>query len=289
MVFRKDSGKETMYWGGRRENVEWLARCAVGVMKVFSDLSSVNNRLKSRDVAFMSSFLGDNFIVWSFESENERKGFINDRFLWDDCFSSMIRWCEAFVPQNRLVWGISGVPLSVWSPFFFMKVSSFLGEPLMMEEDSSVRRRLDRGRMIMLVPFDKLGSCKIQVKTDAASFTVRMEELQAPVDFNWLSNVLGLRSSFSDESLNFLHGLERLGPLSINEVCNDPSLVIMGEADICGKQKTKDKKVLKGAGGQEHNENEKCGLKEVNCFLYKLSLVKDHGKWQRARVSKTNS
>ncbi|KAK2662135.1 hypothetical protein Ddye_000709 [Dipteronia dyeriana] len=88
-----------MYRDGRRENVDWLARCVVGVMKMFSNLSYVNNRLKSRGVAFLSSYMVDSFIVWSFESENLKEGFINNKFLWDDCFTSMTRWCEAFVPQ----------------------------------------------------------------------------------------------------------------------------------------------------------------------------------------------
>lgn len=48
---------ESMSWVGRRGNVDWLERSDVGVLKTFSSLSSMKNRLSSRGYIFYSTFL----------------------------------------------------------------------------------------------------------------------------------------------------------------------------------------------------------------------------------------
>ena len=60
----------------RRGNVNWLKMSDVGVLKTFSSSSSRNSRLSSKGYIFSSNYLGDKYIVWSFEYENERECFI---------------------------------------------------------------------------------------------------------------------------------------------------------------------------------------------------------------------
>ena len=89
-------------WKSLRSNEEWLSRCAIGILKDFSSVSSVNSRLSSRDFPFSSHYLGDKSILWCFESSMDKEGFIKNRFFWGDCFSSMIGWSDKMVPKGKL-------------------------------------------------------------------------------------------------------------------------------------------------------------------------------------------
>ncbi|KAK3228033.1 hypothetical protein Dsin_007895 [Dipteronia sinensis] len=61
----------TFKWSAQRIDDVWLKRSVVGILKHFSDISSVNNQLSSRGFLFSSAFIGDKNILWSFETERE--------------------------------------------------------------------------------------------------------------------------------------------------------------------------------------------------------------------------
>ncbi|KAK2640396.1 hypothetical protein Ddye_028191 [Dipteronia dyeriana] len=112
---RKEAVKDkkdilTMEWSHQQFNQEWIKRCAVGVLKQLSYVSSVNNRLSARGLKFSSAYLGDQGILWCFETQSE--GILRSRFFWDDCFSSVVNWSKALIPQSKTMWiNIKDVPL----------------------------------------------------------------------------------------------------------------------------------------------------------------------------------
>ena len=71
----------TMQWKKQPDNEDWLARSFIGVLKEFSSVNKVSRRLISRDYSFSSSYLGDENILWCFESELEMEGFLKNRFF----------------------------------------------------------------------------------------------------------------------------------------------------------------------------------------------------------------
>ncbi|KAK1582695.1 hypothetical protein Q3G72_017400 [Acer saccharum] len=128
----------TRRWDAKEFDSSLLSRWAVGVMRTFRNLESVNQRPSLRGFKFSSKYVGDKTIAWFFETEYEREGFISNRFFWDDAFSTMSRWNDHFTPKTRLVWmNVSGIPLKVWCYSFFMKVGESIGKPLLVEEDSN--------------------------------------------------------------------------------------------------------------------------------------------------------
>ncbi|KAK1576752.1 hypothetical protein Q3G72_016228 [Acer saccharum] len=50
--------KIVMSWLGYREDEEWLSRCAVGTMKDFMSVQSINKKLEDRGFVFSSSYMG---------------------------------------------------------------------------------------------------------------------------------------------------------------------------------------------------------------------------------------
>ena len=90
----------SMSWDTNIYDDNWLNKCAVGVLKKFANVSSVNHRLSLRGFSFSSVYLGDKSIVWCFDSKDDREAFVSNNFFWEDCFSSMLRWCNSLVPKQ---------------------------------------------------------------------------------------------------------------------------------------------------------------------------------------------
>ena len=78
--------KLSMFWKKQLTTETRLSRCAIGVLKDFSFVSSVNRRLINIDFSFSFLYLGDKSVLWCFNSKVDKEGFIKIRFFWDDCF-----------------------------------------------------------------------------------------------------------------------------------------------------------------------------------------------------------
>ncbi|KAK3170497.1 hypothetical protein Dsin_032528 [Dipteronia sinensis] len=65
LVVRKEEEMLTMKWSSQEMDHVWIKRCAVGILKQFSDVSSVNQRLWCRGFKFSSAYIGDKSILWS--------------------------------------------------------------------------------------------------------------------------------------------------------------------------------------------------------------------------------
>ncbi|KAK1581639.1 hypothetical protein Q3G72_007620 [Acer saccharum] len=187
-----------MSWNNYNNEDEWLSRCAVGVLKEFINVSSVNIWLRSRGLSFSSTFLGDKSVLWVFECEGERDSFINNRFFWDDRFISMSKWSESSNTQARLMWiDCVGVPLRFLNEAFFLKIGWQVGKPLMVDEETLNKKRFDRGRILVLIPLNQVCPCRIKVSVGSGSFCVKISEEPAPVDSSWPASILGLQTVFS--------------------------------------------------------------------------------------------
>ncbi|KAK1591497.1 hypothetical protein Q3G72_008667 [Acer saccharum] len=152
----------SMSWGGHNRMDDWLSKSAVGTLKQFESVESVNQKLEARGFNFSSTFMGGKQIVWSFESTCDRDGFISNSFFWRDCFSSMEAWKEQVRSSSldKIRWiDIHGVPLSCW--------------------------------------YANL-SCEVTVKKGNLFFPVKLIEHHVPVTDRWVNKVLGLRPGVSN-------------------------------------------------------------------------------------------
>ncbi|KAK3221146.1 hypothetical protein Dsin_015116 [Dipteronia sinensis] len=270
--------KKTLFmsWDSNIYDDNWLNKCAMGVLKKFANVSSVNHRLSLRGFSFSSVYLGDKSIVWCFDSNDDREAFVSNKFFWEDCFSYMLKWCNSLIPQARLVWlDCRGVPLNVWCHSIFMKLRWMFGEPLLVDEDCVHRRRLDRGRVLVLIPHDQSYSNRIKVMVGTFSFEVRVEEDPAVVDMSWLADFLGLRMSTASNSNS-----------------NSKSLLEKGNFDAAlevgfqiGQLKNEDKKALDGLvellrSDEAETHDEEARKQEVGEVVLMESMERDGGRRQ---------
>ncbi|KAK3200313.1 hypothetical protein Dsin_023728 [Dipteronia sinensis] len=98
------------------------------------------------------------------------------------------------IPQSRAVWILcSRIPLHLWNHDFFLKLGWTIGEPLFVEEDMVLRNRLDRGRILVLIPGNKSVTCDVKVVMENGSFLVTLKEDEMEVDFFWIEKFLDLQ------------------------------------------------------------------------------------------------
>ncbi|KAK2652034.1 hypothetical protein Ddye_011890 [Dipteronia dyeriana] len=190
----------------------------------------------------------------------------------------MVRWSESSIPQSRLVWvNCWGIPLRCWMQAFFDELGWLVGELILIENETLLRNRLDKGRIMILVPQSTDVSCKVKVYGDRGSFVVKVEEDRNPVDVKWLESVLGLRKS---QDLGYrvavleVEGLHICAPRRVNEflVSNQAQVVEENGTQMkTGKQKWVSKKIKKPMTLLFQND--------------KLSLEKRIGWYKRAGSS----
>ncbi|KAK1584169.1 hypothetical protein Q3G72_030471 [Acer saccharum] len=194
--FRKVEEKdkvEVVKWDEEGIDNSWLQFCAVGVLKSFTDVSSVFNGLRDMKIQSSSSYLGDKSILWSFLSIKDRYFFIRSRWLWKDLFSSVGVWLDAITPQSRLAWvEFRGIPLHAWCNKFFMRLGWAIGEPVLIEDETLQRDKLSRGKVLILIPYSHRCPAIIKVVAGKCSFNISVMEDPVPVSDEWVSRRLGL-------------------------------------------------------------------------------------------------
>ncbi|KAI9165018.1 hypothetical protein LWI28_006087 [Acer negundo] len=208
---------------------------------------------------------GDQTIIRQFESECDCTGFFKNRFFWDDCFKSMEVCSKDTVAQSRPTWvEVYGVPLHYWNTPFFHQLGRVLGTPLLIEEDTIKKGRLDRGRLLDLLPFDSTCLEKIKVKEQLRSFKLLVVKDSSSVDHEWIRRHLELRdekqfphSNAFLESESYVRPLEKIGA-RVPEFQNIP---------------TKSNSNFRTGFGSQKDCQQKEAKRDVNTYLNRLNLV----------------
>ncbi|KAK3218050.1 hypothetical protein Dsin_012020 [Dipteronia sinensis] len=285
----EDNGEDapSMFWT-RQHNVEdWLPTCAIGVLKKFSSVSSVCRRLTNRGFSFSTSYLGNKNILWCFESEIEKEGFMSNKFFWEDCFTSMSRWTDSWTTSRKLVWiNVYGTPLSCWEDLFFMELGSQIGTPLCVAKETSSKKRLDRGKVLVIIHSDRKKVSQINNSLEKKTFVVKQEVHPEPVSLKWLNQFLGLNdNSGASPKSSF-----RLRPRPTNEA--GPITKVMTDEEDKGQlfrgfrrsHSWSSNQIKKGKATSDKV------VSEVNCFSYKFASggkgKVDKGKRMWVRKSK---
>ncbi|KAK1580906.1 hypothetical protein Q3G72_001236 [Acer saccharum] len=192
-----------MTWFGSKVEEEWLMRSTVGELKEFSNIELVNKKLETRGFIYSSVYLGGKSVMWTFESNCKREGFIRNGLFWRECFSSMTCWKFSPVGSSRLIWvDVYGVSIDCWSKEFFRRIGGQMGETVWVDEETSGRTRLDKGRILVLASRDVKINSEITVKGAQGTFTVRLEEDPMKVSIDWINKFLGLHPTMRKDALS---------------------------------------------------------------------------------------
>ncbi|KAI9154420.1 hypothetical protein LWI28_026107 [Acer negundo] len=190
----RQHGSLSMSWIGSLEDCSWLTRSVVGQLREIANIDQVNRRLESRGFVFSSASMGGKGVVWTFETECEREGFINNDFIWKDCFLSMSYWNGEKSQPLSLKWkDIYDVPLNYWCKSFFKKLGGQIGELAWIDRDTEFRGRFDKCRILTLNSQINPIEIIVNVRVRNTVFPVRLVESSDPVLQNWVDEVLGLK------------------------------------------------------------------------------------------------
>ncbi|KAK1551104.1 hypothetical protein Q3G72_030259 [Acer saccharum] len=276
-----------MFWSTHHREEQWLRRCAIGILKSFSNLESVNERLRNRGFQFTSHFIGSKSVLWCFDSEIDKDGFINNRFFWDDRFASMKNWSENPNPYMRMTWiNCMGIPLCYWSSEFFVKLGWVIGEPLLVDEDTISRKRLDKGRILVLVQQQEMVSSKVKVDVGRGSFSVMVKEEETQVCSKWIEQFLGLQMEDTFRKKDY--GSEEEEREKVGEKIGSRGQVRIGEweaQDTAGEWQTRRQTRRRKTAGRRKKESETSsfemseGDRDFSNLPRKIDQEKGKMKW----------
>ncbi|KAK0597186.1 hypothetical protein LWI29_022715 [Acer saccharum] len=84
-------------------------------------------------------------------------------------------------PQSRLSWAeFRGIPLHCWCEEFFKRLGWAVGEPLLVDEETLKRKKLDYGKILVLIPYGQSCPDGIKVISGSSSFSVAVWENPVP-------------------------------------------------------------------------------------------------------------
>ncbi|KAK1551224.1 hypothetical protein Q3G72_032272 [Acer saccharum] len=158
----------------------------------------------SSDLRWLNrSVIGGKLVLWSFESEYESEGFIRNYFFWNDTFIRMEKWSENTKKQRKPSWvNIIGLPLRLWNINFFQLIGNLLGELFFIEDDTLLRKRFDRAKLLIVVLGDRLCPKKIKIQDGTHSFLASIEDNTVPVNFKWVGELLDLNFESDSNELD---------------------------------------------------------------------------------------
>ncbi|KAK1582855.1 hypothetical protein Q3G72_018902 [Acer saccharum] len=105
--------------------------------------------------------------------------------------------------KSRPLWvEFWGVPLWCWQKELFLKMGGVIGEALMVEYETCNMSRLDRGRVLVSIPFGTSCPDSIEVEIEGTTFVSMVVVDNQPVLSHWLENHLGLKSEVQFQNLN---------------------------------------------------------------------------------------
>ncbi|KAK2653502.1 hypothetical protein Ddye_013358 [Dipteronia dyeriana] len=103
--------------------------------------------------------------------------------------------------DQKPVWfNFKGVTLDYWNDAFFKKLGSKFGELALVEEGTSLRKRLDSARLLLLVSLAKVLPKFIKVVDGHRNFSVCIETDVIQMDIHWINEFLGLKDEINGGS-----------------------------------------------------------------------------------------
>ncbi|KAK3185176.1 hypothetical protein Dsin_032462 [Dipteronia sinensis] len=186
-----------------------------------------------------------------------------------------------------------GIPLSLWSQEFFMKLGGMIGDSLLVDGETTMKDRLDRGRILVSVQQEHLVSCKVRVMVGKKVVMAKLTEDAAPAVWPWAEAFLGLKKSFLNSCLEKEGSTvqeKRVGEMSSPIVMSEEK----GKRDRLSKSQKKSESVrssshIIGKEGRELEElpvNHRHPQLETNNLVTRVKETKDKGKDIWVRISK---
>ncbi|KAI9180574.1 hypothetical protein LWI28_006179 [Acer negundo] len=104
--------------------------------------------------------------------------------------------------QANPVWiYIPGIPLKHWNKRFLKKVGNRLGDFLFIEKDTILKRRMDRGKLLISLNDGRRCPNRLKVVDGKKSFVLTIEKDVTSMNFDWLGELLGLNFELPSKEL----------------------------------------------------------------------------------------
>ncbi|KAJ4840697.1 hypothetical protein Tsubulata_044983 [Turnera subulata] len=162
------------------ETVQWLGRCAVGVLKNPTSMESVHyiwilDGMRNVEVTDMG---GDKVLV-CFPTKENMTHFLQCNHDWVRLrFDSLVPWCVGDRATNRACWlEVRGLPLMAWAQEFFEIVGSWFGKLIKVHPETVLRKHLGAARLEVLTSNGGVITKVLEVKVMGHTYKIDVTEV----------------------------------------------------------------------------------------------------------------
>ncbi|KAI9160196.1 hypothetical protein LWI28_005955 [Acer negundo] len=183
-----------------------------------------------------------------------------------------------------------GVPLCHWNSEFFFKIGKEVGEPLMIDDDTLFKRRLHKGRLLVLMSYDISLPKFVSFNGRRGMFKLMLEEDKVLVEEEWVENFLevgvGKLSRRMSGSSKRILGNPESQPSYFNNKCQEADDINVWQItsfDPCSR-------ILEGGKRLAKCINQSLGMGESRCNLEKGKMLKlAHSRLNRKSLAYSHS
>lgn len=152
--FAKGSVVEKKFTPDKKSS-EWAKNCVIcgtmGDIQVNDILKLIHEKGFSKTQ--VSKLATDTWVLIS-NSQEERDNLLKEEEILKKEWVSYLRnWKDSDHNGRRRIWlSVYGVPLHVWSDQFFKKIGNIFGKIVQIKEETSLRKNLEKGRILIDTP-----------------------------------------------------------------------------------------------------------------------------------------
>lgn len=169
-------------WKASKEDLRWVEFSIVDVLKCLKSILSMCARLSKMGVLFEVNYLGGLKTLWSFHSDEDRRDFLLNRFIWDNVMEYVEDQGSWSISATKTRWiRLLGFPVKVWCPSFLKAVSNSFRITLHVEDRVALVGKMDYCWILVSIAEEMECPTSVLVETENGSFRVVVQEVsEAP-------------------------------------------------------------------------------------------------------------
>lgn len=161
------------------KKMNWLVGSYVGATMNLADVHKMQKLLpKEGFFKLIATPMGGNLVLLKTkDNSNVHALLAKTGECLGNVFSKLKPWEPEMVPRVTTGWlRVIGVPVHAWGEEFFHFISQLVGKLVHLDEDTSIKTRLDVGRVLVFVSSSEAINRTMKIKVNEFVFFVRMAE-----------------------------------------------------------------------------------------------------------------
>ncbi|KAK7273224.1 hypothetical protein RIF29_14273 [Crotalaria pallida] len=162
-----------------KDCVEWLGKCFVGKLVNVEDVEKVQTKLCAVGLYNIKAMrMGGRCVLLEADDDCDVVECLQSNYTWfQGLFEEVKRWNPVVMVHERVIWvQCFGIPLVAWEERFFSLVATVPGSFIKLDDATTLKSRLDVGRMLILTSSKSFINMTVNVKINDQVYGITVVE-----------------------------------------------------------------------------------------------------------------